>query len=269
MQFFIFFNEQLNSSAQIFLTSLFALIFGSFATLISYRLIHNEPMGFTRSKCTKCGYILKPQNLIPLFSWLFQKGKCSSCKANISARYPIIELTFLITFLTVLFTLDLHMNWIMILYLLIASTLIVMCVTDLEEYLIPNSTQYFLIILATILIILENGTSAVPSAIFDGFIYLGFGIALLLFFYLTTGMEAIGIDDLKFFFITGFMLGTDNFLSFMMLSGLLGIIFGSIWQKIMKDDSFPFAPAICCSTFLCLLFDKALDPVTLMGKLIF
>lgn len=269
MQLFLFFNEQLNPTTQILLTSLFSLIFGSFATLISYRLIHNEPMGFTRSKCTKCGYILKPQNLIPLFSWLFQKGKCSSCKAKISARYPIIELTFLIAFLTVLFTLDLHMNWKMILYFLIASTLIVMCVTDLEEYLIPDSTQYFLTILATILIILEGDTSAVPTAILDGFIYLGFGTALLLFFYFTTGMEAIGIDDLKFFFITGFMLGADNFLSFMMLSGILGILFGSIWQKIMNDDAFPFAPAICCSAFLCLLFDKALDPVTLIGKLIF
>jgi prepilin signal peptidase PulO-like enzyme (type II secretory pathway) len=54
-----------------------------------------------------------------------------------------------------------------------------------------------------------------------------------------------------------------------MLNGLLGILFGLIWQKITKQNIFPFAPAICASMFLCLIFDKKIDPVVLLGNLIF
>jgi prepilin signal peptidase PulO-like enzyme (type II secretory pathway) len=61
----------------------------------------------------------------------------------------------------------------------------------------------------------------------------------------------------------------QGFLAFMMLSGICGIIFGTLWQKIKKDETFPFAPAICLAFFLCLLFGKKIDPVELVGMLIF
>ena len=269
MQFFSIFNNEISVYGQFFLVATFGLIFGSFASLFSYRLTTKEPMVFTRSKCANCSSILKIRNLIPLFSWIFQRGKCSKCHAKISIRYPLIEVSFLIMFLAVFVILKQHLDWKTILYFLIGGTLIVMCVIDLEHYFIPNSTQYFLTILATILVLLQGGNSLVLSNISGAFLYAGFGLALFVFFYLTTSLEAIGVDDIKFFFIAGFMLGTSNFLAFMMLSGFLGTLFGSIWQKITKEETFPFAPAICCAAMLCLLFGKKLDLVELMGALIF
>lgn len=157
----------------------------------------------------------------------------------------------------------------MIIYFLITGTLIAMCITDLEQYFIPDSTQYFLAILATILVILENGTNGIAPRIGAAFLYTGFGIALWAFFYFTAKLEALGIDDMKFFFIAGLMLGDKNFLAFMMLSGIFGMIFGVAWQKIKKDETFPFAPALCLATFFCLLFGKKINPVELLGSLIF
>lgn len=265
MQIFSLIDPQ----TQLILVVIFSLIFGSFVSLLSYRIANKEPIVFTRSKCTNCGVALTPLNLIPIFSWLFQRGKCSKCHVKISARYPLIELSFLLSFLVIYFVLGQQINLQTILYFLIVSTLILMCVIDLEQYFIPDSAQYFLTILATILVLSDGGSDAVLSHAKSAFIYLGFGLVLLVFFYLTTSLEAIGVDDLKFFFVAGFMLGTANFLAFMMLSGILGASFGSLWQWIKKDQTFPFAPAICLSSFVCLLFGSQLDPVILMGRLIF
>jgi prepilin signal peptidase PulO-like enzyme (type II secretory pathway) len=265
MQFF----SQFAPLEQILLISIFGLIFGSFASLISYRMARKQPMVFTRSKCTNCGVALKIRNLIPVFSWLFQRGKCSNCKVKISARYPLIELSFLAVFLTIFFVLNRQLDLKMIIYFLVAGTLIVMCVVDLEEYFIPNSTQYFLTVLVTILVIMKGGNALVLHNILAAFFYMAFGLALLAFFYFTIKVEAIGIDDIKFFFIAGLALGAQGFLTFMMLSGICGIIFGILWQKIKKDETFPFAPAICFAFFLCLLFGKKIDPVELVGMLMF
>ncbi len=254
---------------QLILVVIFSLIFGSFITLLSYRIIDGLPIVFTRSKCFGCNTILTPRNLVPLFSWLLQKGKCTNCNVKISIRYPLIELSFLLSFLAIYFILDQKIDSKMMLYFAITSTLILMCITDLERYFIPNFLQYLLTILAALLLLLQGGNSAVFIHLKAAFIYLGFGLALWLFFYVTTSLDAIGVDDLKFFFVAGFMLGMDSFLSFMMMSGFFGVIFGSLWQKIMKDDTFPFAPAICMASFFGLLFGKKIDPVTLIGNWIF
>lgn len=265
MQFFSMIDPQL----QLILVAISALIFGSFITLLSHRIINKEPIVFTRSKCLNCGVFLNAFNLVPIFSWLIQKGKCSKCHTKISIRYPLIELFFLLSFLAIYFVLGQKIDSKTILYFMIAATLILMCITDLEHYFIPNSLQYFLVILAAILLVSQGDVSLVLAHVKAAFIYLFFGLALWLFFYLTTSLDAIGVDDLKFFFVAGFLLGLKSFLAFMMLSGFLGVLFGSLWQKLKKDDTFPFAPAICVSAFICLLFGTKIDPVILMGKMIF
>jgi prepilin signal peptidase PulO-like enzyme (type II secretory pathway) len=249
--------------------AIFALIFGSFVSLLSYRLAKKEPIVFTRSKCTSCGLALKSSSLIPLFSWIFQKGKCLNCFSKISVRYPLIELSFLLSFLTIFFVLDQHLSWKMVIYFLITSTLIAMCIIDLEEYFIPDSAQYFLAILATILLVLDGGNVGVWNGVKSGLIYLGFSLILFLFFYLTVEIEAIGIDDIKLFFTVGLLLGTENFLAFSMFSGIIGFLFGLVWKKFTKEDIFPFAPAISLSTFFCLLFGSRINPVELLGWVIF
>jgi len=269
MQIFSQFNQGFDPEIRFFIIAVFALIFGSFASLLSYRLANKEPIVFTRSKCANCGTCLKFFNLIPIFSWVFQRGKCSNCHAKISLRYPLIELSFLISFLTIYYFLDQQISWKMICYFLITGTLIVMCVIDIEQYFIPDSTQCFLVFVTVLLLILEGGTAAVLANVKSAFLYGGFGLGLWLFFYFAAAIEAIGVDDIKFFFVSGLMLGTENFLTFLIFSGLFGLLFGAIWQKIKNDSTFPFAPAICLSTFICLLFSKKINPVDLFGSLIF
>jgi prepilin signal peptidase PulO-like enzyme (type II secretory pathway) len=92
----------------------FGLVFGSFGSVIFYRL-WEWPTKETwkwflvwRSECPKCHHQLKARNLIPIFSWLFQWWKCEYCKAPISRFYPFLEITSVIIFLSVFFILSKH-----------------------------------------------------------------------------------------------------------------------------------------------------------------
>ncbi|MFZ9470346.1 MAG: prepilin peptidase, partial [Rickettsiales bacterium] len=85
-----FFSE-VNIEMQILILAIFGAIFGSFVSLVTYRVASKEPMILARSKCPHCHKTLKLRSLIPIFSWILQGGKCIFCKHPISARYLAIE----------------------------------------------------------------------------------------------------------------------------------------------------------------------------------
>lgn len=64
---------------------------GSFAALISLRLPAGEPIILGRSRCRTCAARLGPTELVPILSWLAQRGRCRKCCAAISPRYIAIE----------------------------------------------------------------------------------------------------------------------------------------------------------------------------------
>ena len=265
MQFF----SQINPELELFLVIIFSLVLGSFVSFITYRLGNSKNLLAASSTCINCGCKLRVLNLVPLFSYFLQRGKCSNCSQKISPRYPAIELSCLISFVIIYFTLNRQLNSLMLLYFAISLILISMSVIDLEHYFIPNSLQYFLTFFVIILLVNLGGKDLLVGNIKSAFIYTFFGICLWLFFYFAAGVEAIGIDDIKFLAVTGLLLGQDNFLAFMILTGFSGMIFGAIWQKITKDDTFPFAPALCLAFFVTMIFGQHINPVDILGLFLF
>lgn len=91
---------------------LFGLALGSFGTAVSWRAARGESWivmegkgKAARSRCPECGTLLGLRDMVPVFSWLFQRGKCRYCKATIPARYPLIELA------TMLACLGVYASW--------------------------------------------------------------------------------------------------------------------------------------------------------------
>jgi leader peptidase (prepilin peptidase)/N-methyltransferase len=66
-------------------------IVGSFLNVVSYRLPRHESLISPASHCPKCGAPVKPYDNIPILSWLLLRGRCRSCAAPISPRYPLVE----------------------------------------------------------------------------------------------------------------------------------------------------------------------------------
>ncbi|MFT6077790.1 MAG: leader peptidase (prepilin peptidase)/N-methyltransferase [Myxococcota bacterium] len=247
------------------------LCFGSFISMASHRFadekISVKDFVFRNSFCPNCNNGLKIKHLFPLFSWLFFRGKCGFCQVKISIRYPLIETFTALLFLGIFFSLGTKVDLQLILMLLIAVTLIIMIVVDLEHYFIPDFTQFILFILAIVYHL------SIPSKHGIGYYFLSsvgfviFGLILRYGFYFVTKKEGIGIDDIKFLAPAGLLLGFDNALIFMTLSGIFGMIFGPLWMRLKKDDTFPFAPSITTALLFCLIFK--IDYIEWLGLILY
>ena len=232
----------------IIISLIFGSVFGSFITAASYRLPRNETM-WTRSHCPKCNKTLKPISLIPIFSWLFQKGRCLNCGEKISIRYPLTEIITAILFLLSYLKFGYNFNTIIVDAFIVIG--MIMIVSDLETYTIPDSTQLALLITA-IIFNLYNGFDLLYST-FSALIYFAMIFISSLIVSKWKKKDAIGGADLKLITICGLVLGILALPLFFLFSGLFGIVFGLAWQKIKKNEYFPFGPALIAS-FLFLIF---------------
>lgn len=248
--------------------ALLGLLFGSFASAI----IHRVPKGVSwvseRSKCGSCKNVLKAYDLIPVFSWLFNGGKCRVCGAQVSAIYPVLELcSALVCVLILLFSSEPILQR----YILIFAFPIILslAVIDLHHKILPNSLMIILACFALLSVCLaayQNGDYSIllfnhglGAVVFGGFsLLLGMGMEKL------RGKQALGMGDVKFFAVAGLWLGLPYFGVFCILSGIFGVFLGLVWRVVTKEQYFPFGPALILSFLLILIlrgsffFEKAL-----------
>src|SRR5574344_1354401 len=107
---------------------------GSFLNVVILRAFSNESICFPGSKCPKCQKPLKWYHNIPIFSYIFLKGKCAFCKEPISIQYPIVELHTGILFVVVFIKFEISLNTLFILAFL--SLFIVLAVSDIKEQVV-------------------------------------------------------------------------------------------------------------------------------------
>ena len=70
---------------------LFGIVIGSFLNVCIYRIPLKESIVFPHSHCMTCGYQLRWYDLVPLFSFLFLRGRCRKCHTKLSLQYPLVE----------------------------------------------------------------------------------------------------------------------------------------------------------------------------------
>ena len=75
------------------LCAIFGLAIGSFLNVVIYRVPRDESVISPRSSCPSCGTPILERDNIPVLSWLLLKGRCRTCNAPISAKYPLVEVT--------------------------------------------------------------------------------------------------------------------------------------------------------------------------------
>jgi prepilin signal peptidase PulO-like enzyme (type II secretory pathway) len=237
----------------LFLIFLTGLAFGSFASVVSSRLPEKQPMFMARSKCPSCHRDLSAMSLIPLVSWLWQKGKCRYCRAGISFFYPLIELTMAGMFSLIYLKYGLGVKF--FIFCGVSFTLVTIIAIDLKYKIIPDELQIVLLILAVIY------QFFFPVSEFfglDGMLagaVLGFGLRWL--FFKWKKREALGMGDVKFLMVSGLFLGAETMLPFIFISGVLGVISAMAWRTFRKEREFPFAPALAMALLLCLIIPEA------------
>lgn len=226
------------------------LAFGSFVTLVSYRLPRGEPICGGRSRCPECKATLGVPALFPLFSWLWQRGKCRYCRAPIGLRYPLTELTQALLFLMVYAAYGL--SWQALVLALLSVALLVMVVVDFEWYIIPDEVQ----VACAVLAVAFHWLGGTPFT--D--VLLGVGMGTLIGFSLRFGYgfvmrkEGLGWGDVKFLIVAGlWMASITDWPPFLFYAGIWGVVTAVIWRALGKGARFPFGPALAASLLMALL----------------
>lgn len=235
-------------------------LIGSFLNVVALR--YNTGMTLRgRSKCFSCGKNLGWHELIPLFSFLFQWGKCKKCKGKISWQYPIIEFLAGVLFVMIFYvfppvTVPASINTIF--YLLITCLLLIITIYDIKHKIIPDSLVYtFSLVALARLFITPDLTFAVPplTALLSGPIL---ALPFVLMFLLSRGTW-MGLGDAKLVLGIGWTMGIVMGISSIVLAFWIGAIASVIWmfvvfRKIKSRYEIPFGPYLILGMYLVLLF---------------
>lgn len=251
---------------------LLGLCIGSFLNVVVYRYNTGRSVN-GRSMCFSCGKKLNWYELIPFFSFLFLKGKCSSCKSKISWQYPIVELITGSIFLALYIT-GMPTIW-LIYYFIIFCLFIAIGVYDLRHMIIPDGLVYLLIFFS----LLPEVVMSVLLGSFSPILNIDFFAGPILFvpfwalWYFSNG-RWMGFGDAKLVTAIGFILGLTQGVSAIFIGFWLGAIvscFAMIFQKIKQKNEIheglkiseknltmsseiPFAPFLILGFFIVFFF---------------
>ena len=268
-----------NLLALVFTCLILGLLIGSFLNVVVYRLplmmqrdwreqarevleLPAEARGATfnlvlpNSKCPQCGHEIKPWENIPVLSYLFLRGKCSSCKTPISKRYPLVELTC--GLLSAYIAWHFGFTWQTGGMLLLTWGLLAMSLIDADHQLLPDALVLPLLWLGLILNHFGLFTSledALWGAV-AGYLSLW---SVYWLFKLITGKEGMGYGDFKLLAMLGAWGGWQVLPLTILLSSLVGAVLGLIMLRLRNAETstpIPFGPYLAIAGWIALLWGE-------------
>lgn len=246
----------------------FGNIIGSFLNVVIFRLNSGKTLA-GRSICMSCSKKLFWYELIPVFSFLIQKGKCRGCASHISHQYPIVEILsgFIFVFTAKHFLYLININYVfftifIIYFLFIFSLLLVISFYDMKHKIIPNKLSYTFIILSFISIFINFSPLFGFSFQIPTLSRFLAGPILALFFVMIWAISKgrlMGFADSKIALGIGWILGLSSGIASIMISFWVGALFGILYLllskgKINMKTEIPFAPFLVLGlmiTFFC------------------
>lgn len=229
----------------------FGLMVGSFFNVVIYRMPRGESVVWPPSRCTGCGYRIKPFQNIPVLSWILLRGRCGNCGAGISPQYPLVEaFTGFLAVLVLAFflgpgaghPLDFKIGFA---FLVLASVPIF--IIDFRHFLIPDVLTFPGMLLGLGLSLLPDGQTPAASLLGAAgaglFLWLvGFSASLLV------KKEAMGLGDVKLLAMSGALFGLQTALVGLIFASVLGCLVGMpmlLLRKLNEHRHIPFGPYIC------------------------
>jgi leader peptidase (prepilin peptidase)/N-methyltransferase len=218
-----------------------------------------------RSACPYCKAPITALQNIPVISWLVLRGRCASCKAKISARYPLVELTTGIFSAWVAWHFGFGMP--AACALLVTWALIALTGIDIDHQLLPDNITLPLMwtgLLAAV-VISPVAEAAVPVSPKDAIIGAAAGyLSLWLVFHafkLITGKEGMGYGDFKLCAALGAWLGWKLLPLVIVLSAAAGAVVGILMIALQGRDRrapMPFGPYLAAAGWLAMMYGDSL-----------
>jgi leader peptidase (prepilin peptidase)/N-methyltransferase len=266
--------------------ALLGLVVGSFLNVVAYRIpimmerawraqcaeIASQPftppphaapdsrfdLWWPPSACPHCGARIAGRHNLPLIGYLWLKGRCGSCSAAISARYPLVEAAAGLLALVVAFELGATAQTVAALGF--AWTLLALTLIDLDHKLLPDSLTLPLL-WAGLLVNVAGLFAPLSSAVIGaaaGYLALW---SVYKLFKLVTGKEGMGYGDFKLLAAIGAWLGWQLLPVVILLSAIVGSIVGIaliVFGGRSSQTAIPFGPYLAAAGFIALLWGEQL-----------
>ncbi len=240
---------------------LFGLALGSFNNVLIYRIPRGASLLRPVSSCPGCSRPIRPWENVPLFSWLFLRGRCSGCGMHIPFRYPLVEA------LTGLLFLALALRWPMqpqmLFFAPLLSLLVALSFIDLDTFLLPNPLVLAMAICGAAgltVIHFLGGSPAVPTVL-AGLLGAFAGASSLLltdvFSRMVFHRRGMGFGDVKLMGAVGLYLGWEKTLLSFLLASFAGAFVMLLLRRSIKQEV-PFGPWLALGTVLALFFGDAI-----------
>ena len=212
------------------------------------------------SHCPLCNHKIRPWENVPVLSYLFLRGNCSSCKAKISMRYPSVE--FVSGVLSGLVAFHFGATWLTMALMLLTWALIALTLIDFDHQLLPDNITLPLIWLGLLVNTIDLGFGVTLRDAVIGAVA-GYLVLWIVYwaFKLATGKDGMGYGDFKLLSALGAWMGWQSLLPIVILSSLVGAVFGIgmiILQGRDKSVPMPFGPFLAGAGFIMLMWGPLL-----------
>ena len=266
------------------LAGVFGLLVGSFLNVVIYRLpkimerqwaaeaaqyaaeisstLPNKPptpevfnLWMPRSRCQSCGHQVRAHENIPVLSYLFLRGRCSSCAAPISARYPVVELTT-----AALFFFCVH-RWgatpTGLAWCGFSAVLVTLAMIDWDTTLLPDDLTLPLLWAG----LLGSALQWIQVPLFDSVLGAAAGYLSLWMVYwgfkLATGKEGMGFGDFKLYAALGAWFGWQALVPLILLASVVGAVVGIAMKfssGLREGGYIPFGPFLVGAGLIAMVF---------------
>jgi leader peptidase (prepilin peptidase)/N-methyltransferase len=233
------------------------LFIGSFLNVCIHRIPRSESIMWPSSHCPLCNNPIKPWDNIPVVSYLLLRGRCRSCSAKISLRYPVVETLSALLALSMLYRFGLTVSF--GIYYLWACVLLVITFIDIDYQIIPDRLSIGGIIAGLGLVYW------LPLTYRDSLIGLALGAGLLIAviygYYFLTKKQGMGGGDVKLLGMIGVFTGWQGVLFTIFMGSLIGTLFGLPWafmQKKTMKAAIPFGPFLALGSLIFVLWGTQL-----------
>jgi leader peptidase (prepilin peptidase)/N-methyltransferase len=280
-----------NNELWLFYTAIvaFGLCVGSFLNVVVYRLpvmmqrdwqiqcheyLEMDPpdisenvqalsLSMPGSACPKCGHKIRAWENIPVFSYLFLRGKCSSCNNAISIRYPLVE--FSTAMLSLVVAVKLGVTWETLAALVFTWALIALTLIDVDKQLLPDNITLPLMWSGLLLSFFNLFTDMQSSLIgaMSGYLVLW---SVFQIFRAVTGKEGMGFGDFKLLAALGAWMGWTLLPMIILLSSVVGSIIGItmiVFGQNKKQQPIPFGPYLAIAGWVALLWGQEINQLYL------